>query len=93
MALEFVNVHGYKEVRRVIMHDMVVMPAFTKCSEERTKLGSLENGEVLKLLRIGSMISIFYSNVSWYLPKPESCQWRRLWVTNSVLSLLLSLVL
>jgi len=28
MALEFVKVHGYKDVRCAIMHDMVGKPAF-----------------------------------------------------------------
>ena len=41
MALKFVNVHGYKEVRHVIMHDMVGKSAFRLMFRRKGKARTL----------------------------------------------------
>jgi len=90
VAHELVTVHKHEEVARAIMHNMIGKPVFTFTFKRKDNAITL--GE-MSAVRIASDRTILFRSSIPTFPHSgqlshESCHWRRLRVTNSVLSLL-----
>src|SRR6218665_470632 len=73
VAYELVNVHQYEEVARAIMHNTNGKLAFTLTFRRRDKPITLGETSAVRIAAIEPLIPVFYSNVSYYLPRLGSC--------------------